>query len=136
LLSFFSYRTQDYQPRAGTPHTGPSHPWSIIEKMPYRSHGGISSREAPFSVMIAACVKLTHRTSQSTAYRNECVFSLSVPDALMPLLTWHKHFLCAGVRLLYLLPRLQSSGLRCLLWLAVGPTLFFPQPRAPQLGYR
>lgn len=28
------------------------------------SHGGISSREAPFSVMIPACVKVTHKPSQ------------------------------------------------------------------------
>jgi hypothetical protein len=35
LLSLLSYRTQDYQPRDGTIHKGPSHPWSLIEKMPY-----------------------------------------------------------------------------------------------------
>jgi hypothetical protein len=29
-----------------------------------RSHGGISSREAPFSVITPACVKLTHKTNQ------------------------------------------------------------------------
>ena len=29
-----------------------------------RSHGGIFSREAPFSVTTPTCVKLTHRTSQ------------------------------------------------------------------------
>jgi len=34
-LSLLSYRTQDYQPREGTTHNGPSHPWSLIEKMPY-----------------------------------------------------------------------------------------------------
>ena len=28
------------------------------------SHGGISSTEAPFSVINPACVKLTHKTSQ------------------------------------------------------------------------
>ena len=28
------------------------------------SHGGISSREAPFSVITPACVKLTHKPSQ------------------------------------------------------------------------
>jgi hypothetical protein len=35
LLSLLSYRTQDYQPRDGTTHGGPSHPWSLIETMPY-----------------------------------------------------------------------------------------------------
>ena len=35
LLSLLSYRTQDYQPRDGSTHNGPSHRWSLIEKMPY-----------------------------------------------------------------------------------------------------
>jgi hypothetical protein len=35
LLSFLSYRTQNYQPGDGTTHNGPSNPWSVIEKMPY-----------------------------------------------------------------------------------------------------
>jgi hypothetical protein len=35
LLSLLSYRTQDYQPRDVTTHKGLSHPWSLIEKMPY-----------------------------------------------------------------------------------------------------
>jgi hypothetical protein len=38
LLSLLSYRTQDYQARDGTTHhglAGPSHPQSLIEKMPY-----------------------------------------------------------------------------------------------------
>jgi hypothetical protein len=35
LLNLLSYRTQDYQPRDGTTHSGPSHPLSLIEKMPY-----------------------------------------------------------------------------------------------------
>jgi hypothetical protein len=30
-----TYRTQDYQPKDGTTHNGLSHPWSLIEKMPY-----------------------------------------------------------------------------------------------------
>jgi hypothetical protein len=30
------------------------------------SHGGISSREVPFSVITPACVKLIHKTSQYT----------------------------------------------------------------------
>jgi hypothetical protein len=36
LLFFFFNRTQDYQPRDGATHNRPSHPWSLIEKMPYR----------------------------------------------------------------------------------------------------
>jgi hypothetical protein len=32
------------------------------------SHGGISPTEAPFLVIIPACVKLTHKTSQYTTY--------------------------------------------------------------------
>jgi hypothetical protein len=35
LLSLLSYRSQDYQPRDGTTHNGPSHPGSLVEKMPY-----------------------------------------------------------------------------------------------------
>ena len=35
LLSLLSYRIQDSQPRDGTTHNGPSHPWPLIEKMPY-----------------------------------------------------------------------------------------------------
>jgi hypothetical protein len=35
LPSLLSYRIQDYQPRDGTTHKGLSHPWSLIEKMPY-----------------------------------------------------------------------------------------------------
>jgi hypothetical protein len=61
LLSLLSYRTQDYQPRDSNTHNGP-HPlrkWLIAG-----SHRGISSREAPFSVITPACVKLTHKTSQ------------------------------------------------------------------------
>ena len=39
-------------------------PWSLIEKMPYiGSHGGISSTEAPFSVITPA-VSNWHRTTQ------------------------------------------------------------------------
>jgi hypothetical protein len=34
LLSLLSYRTQDHQLRDGTTHNEPSHPWSLIEKMP------------------------------------------------------------------------------------------------------
>jgi hypothetical protein len=60
LLSLLFYRTQDYQPRDSTIHNGPSHPWLLIEKMlTARSHGGISSREAPFYVRTLAHVKLT-----------------------------------------------------------------------------
>jgi hypothetical protein len=35
LLSLLPYTTQDYQPRDGTTHNGPFHPWSLIEEMPY-----------------------------------------------------------------------------------------------------
>jgi hypothetical protein len=60
LLSLFSYRTQDYQPRDGTTHKGPSHPWSLIEKMP---HSFISWRHfltwSSFPVMTLAYVKWT-----------------------------------------------------------------------------
>jgi hypothetical protein len=35
LLSLLAYRTQDYQQRDGTTHNGPSHLWSLIEKMSY-----------------------------------------------------------------------------------------------------
>jgi hypothetical protein len=44
LLSLLSYKTQDYQPRDGTTHKGPSHPWSPTEKMP---HSWISWRHFP-----------------------------------------------------------------------------------------
>jgi hypothetical protein len=35
LLSLLLYRTQDYQAKDGTTHSGPSYPWSLIERMPY-----------------------------------------------------------------------------------------------------
>jgi hypothetical protein len=35
LLSLLSYRTQYYHPRDGATYNGPSHPWLLIEKMPY-----------------------------------------------------------------------------------------------------
>jgi hypothetical protein len=35
LLTLLSYRTQDYHPKDGTTHNGPSHTWSLIEKMPH-----------------------------------------------------------------------------------------------------
>jgi hypothetical protein len=31
-----SFRTPDYELKDGTNHNGPSHSWSLIEKMPYR----------------------------------------------------------------------------------------------------
>jgi hypothetical protein len=51
LLACFRWLAQlaflDYQPRDGTTHNGPSHPWSLIEKMlTAGSHGGIFSRDA------------------------------------------------------------------------------------------
>jgi hypothetical protein len=35
LLSLLYYRTENQQPRDGNTYNGPSHPWSLIEKMPY-----------------------------------------------------------------------------------------------------
>ena len=35
LLRLLSYRTQELQPRDGTIQIEPSHPWSLVEKMPY-----------------------------------------------------------------------------------------------------
>ena len=67
LLSLLSYRTQDYQPRDGTTHNGLGHPTLdhyLRKCLTAGSYGGISSREAPFSVITPACVKLTHKTSQ------------------------------------------------------------------------
>jgi hypothetical protein len=50
-----SYRTQDYQPRDGTTYSG----FSLLDHklrkcLPAGSHGGIFSREAPFSVITPA----------------------------------------------------------------------------------
>jgi hypothetical protein len=65
LLSLLSYRTQDYQPRDGITHNGPSPLDHWLRKcLTAGSHGGISLGEAPFSVITPACVKLTHKTSQ------------------------------------------------------------------------
>jgi hypothetical protein len=44
------------------------------------SHGGISSREAPFSVITPVCVKLTHKTSQYSLHVCKC--TTCVPGAL------------------------------------------------------
>ena len=55
LLSLLSYRTQDYQPRDGPTHKGPfplDH--SLRKCLTAGSHGGISSTEAPFSVVTPA----------------------------------------------------------------------------------
>jgi hypothetical protein len=64
LLSLLSYRTQDYQPRDGPTHKGPSPPWTLIEKTPY---SWISWRHflnwSSFPCDNSSCVKLTHRTS-------------------------------------------------------------------------
>jgi hypothetical protein len=65
LLSLLSYRTQDSQPRDGTTHKGPFPFNHYLRKcLTAVSHGGISSNEAPFSVITPACVKLTPKTSQ------------------------------------------------------------------------
>jgi hypothetical protein len=67
LPSLLSYRTQDHQPRDGTPQKGPSPLVHQPRKCPTAgSHGGTSPTEAPFSVITLACVKLTHKTSQYT----------------------------------------------------------------------
>ena len=47
---------EDYQPRDGTTH-------QLKKCLTAGSHGGISSREAPFSVINPACVKLTHKST-------------------------------------------------------------------------
>jgi hypothetical protein len=61
----FFYLTQDYQSMDGTTHNGPSPLDHLLRKcLTAGSHGGISSTEAPFSVITPACVKLTHKTSQ------------------------------------------------------------------------
>jgi hypothetical protein len=47
--------------------------------MPYSwIFGGISSRDAPFSVITPVCVKLIHKTSQYTDYSNLFMYSISV----------------------------------------------------------
>jgi hypothetical protein len=58
LLSLLSYRTKTTSPEMVPTTRGP---WSLIEKkcLTVGSHGGISSTEAPFSVITPACVKLT-----------------------------------------------------------------------------
>jgi hypothetical protein len=64
LLSLLSYRTQDYQPRDGTTHKGPFPLDHQLRKcLTVGSHGGISSTEAPFSV-ITPGVSSWHKTSQ------------------------------------------------------------------------
>jgi hypothetical protein len=66
LVSLLSYRTQDYQPRDGTTHNGPSSPLDHqARKCPTAgSHGGTNPNEAHFSMITPACVKMTHKTSQ------------------------------------------------------------------------
>jgi hypothetical protein len=52
-------------PEMAPPTMGPPTPDHKLRKcLTAVSHGGISSREAPFSVITPACVKLTHKTSQ------------------------------------------------------------------------
>jgi hypothetical protein len=63
LLSLLSYRTQDYQPR-DPPTRGLSPLITNWKKcLTVGSHGGISSTEAPFSVITPA-VSSWHKTSQ------------------------------------------------------------------------
>jgi hypothetical protein len=64
-----SYRTQEYQPRNGTIHNRLCSPPIITSWkncLTAGSHGGISSTEAPLSLIISVCVKLTHKTSYYT----------------------------------------------------------------------
>ena len=51
LLSLLSYRTQGHQPRGGTTHNGLGPPHLMRKCLTAGSHGGISSREASFSVI-------------------------------------------------------------------------------------
>jgi hypothetical protein len=65
LLSLLSYRTQDYHPRDGTTHNGPSPLDHQLRKCSTAgAHGGTSPAESPFSVITPAFVMLTHKTSQ------------------------------------------------------------------------
>jgi hypothetical protein len=84
LLILLSYKTQDYQPRDATTHKGP---FPVItnweDALQAGSHGGISSPEAPFSVVTPA-VSSWHKTSQ---YRIEAS-SLVLAWFLHAL--WHK----------------------------------------------
>ena len=63
LLPLASYRTQDYQPRDDSIHNGPSHPWSLIENMPYSWKHFL--KRGSFLCDYSSCVKLTYKTSQS-----------------------------------------------------------------------
>jgi hypothetical protein len=56
------------------------------------SHGGISSREAPFSVITPACVKLTHKTSQYTCGGQKRA-SGPLEEELQTFVSYH---VCAG----------------------------------------
>jgi hypothetical protein len=70
LLSLLSYRTQDYQHGDGPTHKGPFPLDHSLRKCPTAgSHGGISSTEAPFSVITTASVKLIHKTSHYNHYK-------------------------------------------------------------------
>jgi len=67
MLSLLSYRTQDCQPWDDTTYNGlrpPPLDHYLTKWLKVGSHGGISSRETSFSLIIPACVNLTHRTSQ------------------------------------------------------------------------
>ncbi|XP_052027512.1 zinc finger matrin-type protein 1 isoform X1 [Apodemus sylvaticus] len=74
-------KTQDYQPRDGTTHKGPSPLDHQLRKCPTAgSHGGTSPTEAPFSVITPACVKLTHQTSQN---RNQLSGIFPIPSLML-----------------------------------------------------
>jgi hypothetical protein len=67
-LAFFSWTTR---PGMAPPTMGWALP-ALWKSLIAGSHGGISSREAPFSVITPACVKLTHKTSQYTFFMGRC----------------------------------------------------------------
>jgi hypothetical protein len=78
LVQLLSYRTQDYQPRNGTTQNGPSHPdHKLRKRLTAVSHEGITSREAPFSVITPACVKLTYKTSEYREHTSKPVIFFS-----------------------------------------------------------
>jgi hypothetical protein len=62
LLSLLFYRSQDHSPRDGT--TKNDLYWKKC--LTAESHGDLTSNEAPSSLMMLACVELTHKTSQYT----------------------------------------------------------------------
>jgi hypothetical protein len=98
LLSLLSYRTQDYQPRDGTTHNGlgpPTLSHSLSKCLTVGSHGGISSREASFSVITSDRVKLTHQTSWYSLYDVICMYAFKVGHLVLDncAIPWRRWFL-------------------------------------------